>query len=359
MTSSPDSAAVSEGVFRLKTKARPRLAPKLPNLGRGNFRLAARLTPLVLTFSLCAQSVRAGEASAVERAAAETLFNDALALLESGNAADACPKLEESQRLDPGVGTLLYLADCYQQTGRTASAWATFRDAAYQAKERGDERQGVAVELADALEARLSYLQIRLTEDPDVNVEVTQNGRVLGDALLGSPVPVDPGVHELQASAAGRQPWSKTVTIAEGPAVQEVTVPHLLVEEPEVVEVAVAPPDGVNHQTIVAWSLVGVGALGLVGGSVFALMAKSTSASADDHCLPGALGECNETGVSRGEEATQQARLAGVSAGVGLAAAAAGAALLLWDWNEEEASPPAVQASIERNGASVSWTGRW
>ena len=40
--------------------------------------------------------------------------------------------------LDPALGTLLYLADCYEQTGRLASAYKLFRKGEQQATARGD-----------------------------------------------------------------------------------------------------------------------------------------------------------------------------------------------------------------------------
>src|SRR4051794_26464548 len=75
--------------------------------------------------------------SAQDQAAAEGLFNDAKKLVADGKFADACPKFEESQRLDPAPGTQFNLAECYEHIGRTASAWALFLGVAQLAKSAG------------------------------------------------------------------------------------------------------------------------------------------------------------------------------------------------------------------------------
>src|SRR5262245_29277651 len=64
------------------------------------------------------------------RATAIRLFEDGEKAMSEGNYGAACPKFAESQRLDPQLGTLLHLADCFEKWGKTASAWASFKEAA-------------------------------------------------------------------------------------------------------------------------------------------------------------------------------------------------------------------------------------
>jgi hypothetical protein len=77
-------------------------------------------------------------------------------LVKEGKYADACPKLEESQRQEASLGTQFYLADCYEHVGRTASAWANFvevADKARMAKENAKEQAARA--RANAIESKV------------------------------------------------------------------------------------------------------------------------------------------------------------------------------------------------------------
>src|SRR6185295_13337617 len=68
---------------------------------------------------------------------AEKLFNDAIALVSAGKYAEACPKFEESQKLDPALGTQFNLADCYEHTERKGTARRLFLEVADAAKAAG------------------------------------------------------------------------------------------------------------------------------------------------------------------------------------------------------------------------------
>src|SRR5258706_88865 len=70
------------------------------------------------------------QATSAEKTAAETLFGEGKRLMDEGKFSDACPKFADSQKLDPGVGTLLNLARCYQKNGQAATAWSTYKEAA-------------------------------------------------------------------------------------------------------------------------------------------------------------------------------------------------------------------------------------
>src|SRR5262249_59482100 len=84
-----------------------------------------------LGLAVCAGGGSAlAQPSADTRAAAAALFEDGRRLMGEGKYTEACPKLEESQRMDPGAGTLYQVSVCYEAIGRTASAWVGFRDVA-------------------------------------------------------------------------------------------------------------------------------------------------------------------------------------------------------------------------------------
>lgn len=293
-----------------------------------------------------------------QRAAAETLFNEALALLEQGNAAEACPKLEESQRLDAGIGTLLYLADCYRSLGKTASAWGTFLDASYSARAASDERETIALEQARALENQLSYLTLEVAPQDTAALELSKDGQPVRSALWGTKIPIDPGEHRLEARAAGYEPWQASVTIAPGPAEQSVRVPALVEQrvvavappasEPVLVSVADVAPLA-RTRTIVGWASIGAGGASLVTSGVLALLAGSDDRAADAQCRADAPGLCNERGVELADSARTKATIAGIALGVGVAAVAGGVVLLLWP--DEPASTTAASTPPRRGGA--------
>ena len=166
-------------------------------------------------------------ASAGDLPAAVMLFNEARRLAASGRYAEACPKFEESQRLDPGIGTQFNLADCFEHTGRTATAWALFLDVASAAGGNGQQaRESVARKRAATLEPRLSRLTIEAPKSL-TGLEVRRNGEIVNGVLWNSPVPVDPARYEIAATAPGRQSWSTLATVGPDGAAVIVVIPIL------------------------------------------------------------------------------------------------------------------------------------
>jgi hypothetical protein len=146
------------------------------------------------------------------------------------------------------VGTLLYLADCYQKLGRTASAWATFREAAYAASAAGqNDRERIANDLADKLKPTLSYVSLRVEEPDTQGLEIRRDGQLIRQDLWATPVPVDPGVHRVEAAAPGRLTWNQDAEVPAGPSQLAIEVPALEVD-PAASAAAVAPLEAPPEQ---------------------------------------------------------------------------------------------------------------
>jgi hypothetical protein len=166
--------------------------------------------------------------SAEDKAAAEALFDEGKKLLGEKRFAEACARFESSQRLDPGTGTLLFLADCYETMGRTASAWSTFREAAAAAKAAGKaDREKTARDRAAKLDGKLFQLTLSVGGASTPGLRVMREDIEVKKEVWGLAVPVDPGTYKLTVTAPGKKEWSTTVEVPKGAGNRTIDVPAL------------------------------------------------------------------------------------------------------------------------------------
>jgi hypothetical protein len=272
-----------------------------------------------------------GVALARDEAAAETLFLEAKRLAAAGKFAAACPKFAESNRLDRGAGTLIHLANCYEKNKQSASAWATFKEAASASQALGRaDWQKLATQRASALEPKLAKLTVRV-ERPADRMMVTRDGSEASPASWGTAIPVDVGSHTIEATAPGRQPFRSVVTIAKDGDGVDVVIPQLdVIPAPPVAlaerrtpapvpPAADAPPRSPNHT--MAYVVGGIGVAGLAVGVASGILANAKNN--DSKALCPNDGPC---GSADAVSANESARTLGLVSTV--AFVAGGAALL-------------------------------
>lgn len=331
--------------------------------------------------ALAAVTTPAGAQSAQQKAAAEALFDEGYDLRSKGQYEAACRKFEQSEQIDPGVGVLLYLGECYERTGRFASAWATFREASSRAKQTGQaERARIADERARRLDASLSRLTLQV---PQANLvpgfELLLNGNIVASALYGISFPVDPGQHEITARAPGRQPWSGTVEVRANADQRSVQIPVLMeAEEPQGGPGAAPAPTGstypsamgigvgsetssrsISHSELIpVYLLGGVGVAAIGVGVIFGLRASSL----DDDAKQGCPSDCyTRSAADDNEAARTSALVANISYGVGAAAVLTSAYLYFTAGSSAASSARQsglqLGGDLQRGGGFVSLSG--
>jgi hypothetical protein len=155
-------------------------------------------------------AVRAAHAD--DATIAEAEFVKAKRLMKEGKTADACLAFERSQKLDPQNGTRYNLAICYAELGKTATAFAIFRDLAQ--KDQNAARKADSAKRAEKLEPRLMKLLVVARSHAE-GLVVTRDG-VDVTRLLGIEEPIDPGRYKLVARADGKAPWEQEVEVTSG-----------------------------------------------------------------------------------------------------------------------------------------------
>jgi hypothetical protein len=303
-------------------------------------RQCARTALLALAATLLPLAAHA-EPSPREKAAAEALFQQATALIEQEKFADACTKFEGSQELDPALGTMLRLADCYDRVGRTASAWALFQEAVAVASASDQpEREQIAAQRARDLEGRLAKVSLAVTTEARVpGLQVRLNGVAIPSASWNAALPVDPGAQRVEASAPDREPWAGTVEVPAGPSERSITVPVLKLRPPEkptaAAVVGTAPPPlpprsapGSTQRTL-GYVTASVGLAGLVAGGVLAYRAYDLNDQSLSQCRANDPNACTPEGKSLRDDAKSFATTSTIAVAAGGALLATGITLVL------------------------------
>ncbi|MEP7120233.1 MAG: hypothetical protein ABJE95_04945 [Byssovorax sp.] len=309
-----------------------------------------RIVSLALLCSLLAAArVSSAQPTAGQLAIAETLFREGRQLMAEGRFHDACPKLAESQRIDAQVGTLINLAACHDGEGKTASAWAEYNDAAAQAVRAGRaDHESVARRKGADVQARLSRV-VMIAARPIDGLVVTFDGAQLGNGVLGTPLPIDPGLHAIKAEAAGRLAWSITIDVRPGPATQTVTLPDLApasAGEPSFPDPSASP----RRVRPLAWVTGGVALTGLGVGAYFGLRAFAKNDEASIACRKNI---CSAAGLELDHEGRTAATVSTVAFAIGAASALATVGLLVF----RGSGGPAPQIALSPLGVDV--RGAW
>lgn len=298
---------------------------------------ADRRAPFALAAIACLLLVPS--VARAEGSAADALFREGRTLLDAKKYDEACPKLAESQRLEPGAGTLLALALCHEGQGKPATAAADLKKASELGRKNGRlDLANAADKRAAALASSVPHLVIHLPENEGESYGVRCDGEPIAKSDLGAPVAMDPGEHKIEVSAEGKKPRSYTVRIS-GPGTTEIVVdkletarrapppkaePH---EEPAAAT-EYAPPARSEEkrggaQRTVGLVIIGAGVVGLGAGAYFGGQALSQSGEASRACPTN--GSCTDAGSEANERSKESFRAAVIGLGAGTVALTAGA----------------------------------
>jgi hypothetical protein len=290
-----------------------------------------------------------------QAAAAESLFEEGRALLAQHRYSEACAKLAESEILDPAVGTLLNLGDCYEKMGKTASAWATFKEATAKALEgKQAAREKIAAARAAAIEPNIPRLSISVPR-PTAELEVRRDGLVIGQAEWAGPspaaVPMDPGEHEIVVIAPGKKPWSTKVTLAPDGKTTSIEAPELatdeLAERAPLKPLSNGPSLEVmnthdrNVQRTIGIAIGGAGVVSALIGTPFGFIAISQNKMAAANCPTN--NTCQMQGGAESQTAVSDALVSTILLFAGVGAVVAGTVVFFTAPNpKHEAAPKAA-----------------
>jgi len=276
----------------------------------------------------------------------------------------ACAKFRESNRLDPAVGTLFNLANCEAQRGQLVTAWTLYRQV-LEKLPPDDSRGAVAKAQVQSLDARVPRLTIRARGEMPAGTLVTIAGLALSPASLNAPLPLNPGRYAISVASPGRLTQEFSVALAEGDTA----------EFPVFVGASASPPtpriapgaevpqsksagtddDDRNSRALLAYTGIGVGAVGFTLGIITGLVGLHQESLGNQRCSD-VTRTCSQAGYDANQSAKSLATVSTVGFVVG--ALAGGAGTYLWLTLPDD-KHGAVGVGQVGNAPLIGWRGRW
>jgi hypothetical protein len=157
------------------------------------------------------------EPTASELVLARRLFAEASALEERGHWGAASVKLREALAIKETPGLRYHLAHCEEQSGQLVAASLEYARASELIR-AGAQAPDVAQLLALADQRLITQIpKLSLDVPADVQgVSVEIDGHPISPAVLGNPIPLDPGTHRVVARAPNRGDFNERVELTLG-----------------------------------------------------------------------------------------------------------------------------------------------
>lgn len=271
--------------------------------------------------------------------------------MESGRYETACPRIEQSYRIDPRIGALFALAECESKRGRIATAVAHYDEYLTEhgklprdRKAKQGDRALIARRQVDLLRRDLPRLTLVLPREAPRDMVVRCDGAPVAEDALGAPILLDPGGHLISTSTPGGAPSEVRLTIARGQQIRLVLTlaPTLAVTTPPPAPTPGAPaieaanadptePHPTSGRRVGAYVSGGIGLVGLAVGGVFGGLALGQKSTVDASCEPtadsGTIG-CHGGGYQASRNLQQFGLWSTVGFAVGLAGGVVAVVLL-------------------------------
>ncbi|WP_394823855.1 tetratricopeptide repeat protein [Pendulispora albinea] len=286
-------------------------------------------------------------------AAARKLFAEALRAEEKGNFAEALEKFRRVAQVKDTVPVRYRIAACLEGLGQLKEALRAYQAAIDLGA--GDPKDLEVVRDAkrhtSSLGERIPQLTLTVSPRAPSSSEVRIDGDPLPVAELGKPIPLDPGTHDVTASAPDTVPFRTQITLPERArlsllvpldpkpapkneehrtALPPPASPPSAITAPEAPAQTASSSSSSSARTTGGWIAVGAGAALLVGAGVTLALRQSDISKLEDACPNNVCpGEREDELSSIRSRAQAEGPIAGVLAGLGAVGIGVGTYILL------------------------------